>query len=351
MPSTINMETHPKKLKRWLMIALLLSLLVVLPLLYHIVSKTDFTSQYLKSSTGRATYLTDHNLTKLQDEDSPSRLGDGCYHVFLDVGANIGVHGRFLFEPAKYPDSPYSVPLFRDQFGDHRSNEDFCVFEVEANPKHWPRLDNVSQAYQKMGWRYHVVKAAAGDKHGTMSFHHQNDEKDSEWGFSVNKLPEGNVETVEIPTIRLAEWLQHEIFDRKIPEVPASGKKYKKPIIGMKMDIEGSEYIVLPDMILSGTYCHLDFLFGETHPKFAPFNFTGHRVPLNTIEDARKLQESLFLTMKSSRNCPTKFFYLDDESYLHDGQPLPNATAPLPNPQDLSTVWREGEREVWRWDD
>ena len=25
------------------------------------------------------------------------RLGDGCLHVFLDVGANIGVHGRFLF--------------------------------------------------------------------------------------------------------------------------------------------------------------------------------------------------------------------------------------------------------------
>ena len=26
------------------------------------------------------------------------RQGDGCFHIFLDVGANIGVHGRFLFE-------------------------------------------------------------------------------------------------------------------------------------------------------------------------------------------------------------------------------------------------------------
>ena len=25
------------------------------------------------------------------------RLGDGCAHVFLDVGANVGLHGRFLY--------------------------------------------------------------------------------------------------------------------------------------------------------------------------------------------------------------------------------------------------------------
>jgi hypothetical protein len=91
----------------------------------------------------------------------------------------------------------------------------------------------------------------------------------------------------------------------------------------MKMDIEGSECIVLPDMILSGAYCQLDFLFGETHPLFPPFNFPGQQVPLNTTADALALQEALFLTMKSSRNCATQFFYADDESYLHDGQPLP----------------------------
>ena len=26
-------------------------------------------------------------------------LGNGCYHVFIDAGSNVGVHGRFLFEP------------------------------------------------------------------------------------------------------------------------------------------------------------------------------------------------------------------------------------------------------------
>jgi len=32
-----------------------------------------------------------------------SKLGDGCYHIFLDVGSNIGIHARFLYEPDRYP--------------------------------------------------------------------------------------------------------------------------------------------------------------------------------------------------------------------------------------------------------
>ncbi len=30
------------------------------------------------------------------------RLADGCYNVFVDVGANIGVHTRFLYESLRY---------------------------------------------------------------------------------------------------------------------------------------------------------------------------------------------------------------------------------------------------------
>ena len=30
---------------------------------------------------------------------------DGCYHVYLDVGSNIGVQVRKLYEPRKYPDA------------------------------------------------------------------------------------------------------------------------------------------------------------------------------------------------------------------------------------------------------
>lgn len=66
------------------------------------------------------------------NESSPRReishLGDGCYHVLLDVGSNIGMHGRFLFEPDKFPLSKLSVPTLNKEFGTERDNRDFCVF-------------------------------------------------------------------------------------------------------------------------------------------------------------------------------------------------------------------------------
>ena len=33
---------------------------------------------------------------------TPKAQADGCYHVFLDVGSNIGNHVRFLYEPQLY---------------------------------------------------------------------------------------------------------------------------------------------------------------------------------------------------------------------------------------------------------
>ena len=52
----------------------------------------------------------------------------GCYHVLIDVGSNIGMHARFLFEPEKFPESKSSVPKLNEEFGMKRDNRDFCVF-------------------------------------------------------------------------------------------------------------------------------------------------------------------------------------------------------------------------------
>ena len=62
---------------------------------------------------------------------SRSALADGCYHIFVDGGANIGVHGRFLLEPGKYPDANEAGDVFDGEFGPpaDRDNRDFCVFE------------------------------------------------------------------------------------------------------------------------------------------------------------------------------------------------------------------------------
>jgi Methyltransferase FkbM domain len=262
--------------------------------------------------------------------DSPlhrePRLGDGCYHVFVDIGANIGVHGRFLLEPHLYNNTDTDVDFFDQQYGFNRSNEDFCVFEMEANPKRWPRLHQVSDAYQKhRGWRYHVVEAAASDQTGNMTFYKQGDDIRLEWGFTISKNTSTgpHVGEIQVKTLRLASWLQHEIFERHIPTIPPSQRKYyKRPIVGMKMDIESSEYLVLPDMALTGAFCQLDFVFGEFHSRNA-VDVEGQPIPLSTPQQAQEFEQALLTTLKSSRNCHTPMYVLDDESYLFDGQALP----------------------------
>ena len=272
-------------------------------------------------------YLNFRNETKLSEFTSASvhRQGDGCFHVFLDVGANIGVHGRFLFEPKKYPKARIAKSIFDGEFGADRDNRNICSFEFEPNPVHRQKLEAKSSAYQEMGWRYEYIQAAAGDFDGYMDFHHNNDSINEEWGFSVKNLVEGEAEIEKVPVLRLSSWIKHHVTERKIPPFPFGVNSNQTPKVVMKMDIEGSEYVVLPDLILSGALCGVDFLFGEFHPWFVPLNFTGHRIKLERRQDASHLQNVLIDVVPSSRNCKTRFKYLDDESYLHDGIPLPRS--------------------------
>jgi hypothetical protein len=280
--------------------------------------------------------------------------------IIILRSANVGVHGRFLFEPEKYPKSKSSVQLFRDEYGldSTRNNIDYCVFEIEANPKHWKRLDIISNAYKEhnKGWKYHIVKAAASDKEGNMTFYHQgtNDNRNNEWGFSnvhdYKKINDTNAYIETVPSIKLSDWIQYHILERIVPELPPSVSlslslllndtttinnksmnmnntisSKPKPVLGMKMDIEGSEYVVLPDLIHSNTICNFDFIFGEYHTRFAPIDpSVGHRVSLTTRKELEMYERSITQVIESSRNCNVRWISSDDESYLRDGIPLPN---------------------------
>ena len=245
---------------------------------------------------------------------------DGCYHVFLDVGANVGIHGRFVFEPEKFPHANKSRSVFDEVFGTSRDNRDICCFEFEPNPLHQTELKRKSEAYKKVGWRYHVMHMGASDHDGAIDFYHQGDEKYNEWGFSLKKLS-NDATKVSVPVIRFSTWVEREVNRRLIPSSPFA--TYIGPKVVMKMDIEGSEYVVLPDLLVSGAICGIDHIFGEFHPHFTPLNFTGMNVPLRNRTDASRLTDALRLALSSSRQCETVFQYLDDEAYLIDATPLP----------------------------
>ena len=87
---------------------------------------------------GRLGYDSDILSSRVTSRDRKEKLGDGCYHVFLEVGSNVGIHGRFLFEPQKYPNAKEAHGIFNEHFGprDIRDNRNTCVFAFEPNPTH-----------------------------------------------------------------------------------------------------------------------------------------------------------------------------------------------------------------------
>ena len=62
---------------------------------------------------------------------------DGCRFVYLDVGTNIGVQIRKLFEPKLYPRAKIHK-IFNYFFGNltERTNAGVCAVGFEPNPSH-----------------------------------------------------------------------------------------------------------------------------------------------------------------------------------------------------------------------
>lgn len=255
-------------------------------------------------------------------------LGDGCYHVFLDVGSNIGVHGRFLFEPDKFPESKSSVAMFAEEFGATRDNRDFCVFAFEPNPKFAKRQFELESVYKSMGWRYYFIFAGASNKDGNCTFYHDHmKDAEIELGFSAvakKTVYGGDAWPTIVPVIRLSKWIQHEIRDRKIPIDPIIRHKNGPQVI-MKLDVEGLEYRIFPDLLTTGALCEtVNLVMGEFHYSPAYKNF----FPMNLTSDGKNVLETWLYALpiagfftrlvEISENCITRISLQDDESYVSD---------------------------------
>ena len=273
------------------------------------------------------------------------KLADGCLHVFLDAGANIGIHSRFLFEPHQYPLAVEPHKIFNEAFGEQRDPRDVCAFAFEPNPAHQPRQQALQAAYAKMGWKYFPIHAGVGDvENTTLTFHHNDPLADgsnnvnSEWGFSVvDRYNKGAKSAVEVPIVHLAHWIQREIHGRTIPKTIYGNYNHQPPIprVVFKMDIEGMEFLVTPSLIFSGIMCQdIDFLFGEFHdaahiPKRAAINpqtGQGELAAFANWEKARDQYMAMWSAMKAvhPNDCKARYIDMPDkEHYLKDGIPFP----------------------------
>lgn len=237
------------------------------------------------------------------------------------------MHGRFLFEPHKYPKSKFAKK-FDELFGSNRTKQNICVFAFEPNPMHNKTQSTTQHSYTKMGWRYHYMPYGVSDSDGNLTFYrnfdHMAGSSMEEWGFSIHRenvtlhqrKEEGQTVTVNI--VDLARWVLDEIVDRTIPE--KTEYHLGSPVVTMKTDIEGSEFGTLLRMYRSRAYKVFKTILGEVHYNTYPQVIEGENYA--SKEDLTGLWKQLS-GMLGEDGGPG-FRQFDDEEYLHDGMVYPD---------------------------
>jgi hypothetical protein len=258
-----------------------------------------------------------HSYDKMPEHFDNSEYSN-CSFVYLDVGTNIGVQIRKLFEPARYPKAPV-LPIFDEHFGTDRkklaSSGSLCVIGIEMNPNHTNRLHELERHYKnKCRYRVHILtETAASTFDGRIDFWSDGDLKRKEWGASTimpkqdinahNDLEEtkavskgGNIrEKRTVRSLDLANFINSALAP------------HAKKIV-MKLDIEGAEHNILPRLIMTGALCSVDLFFMEEH--MLKFTAAQRTVFLQA--------KALFPDVARAAGCKAEMSMLDDETYLDD---------------------------------
>lgn len=228
-----------------------------------------------------------------------------CRRIFLDMGANIGMHARFLFEPELYPagdktnlakmynflDGHFGDPLVRTK---PSGETGVCLFGFEANPKRWDRLEKLNNCYRSKGWDVNYVINAVWHEKSELLFKSQDGIGD---GTASHIATEEGKDVVKVEAIDIVAFLRH-LRDTYHPEV----------VVG-KLDIEGAEYQVLPALERAG------FLCANSEGAFQAITLEYH---------PRQAQQPADWKVPQTFQCntPTQLIALDSEDYVRDGQEI-----------------------------
>ena len=264
---------------------------------------------------------------------------DGCYHVYIDVGTNVGIQIRKLFEPEKYPEANVHQ-VFDSKFGNitqrlqqtSDGGSMVCAIGFEPNSHHTKHLTEIESRYNRCGWRVVIfTEAAASDKNGVSKFYTDESYANLEWGGGILPPNLNNIaqetqknstipEFKEVTLIRLSDFLKNVVGTRRIPTPTNSSIP---PNVVMKMDIEGSEVDVIPDMLFTGGFQYINTIMVEWHER------------LERLEERKKAQSQLQLIVKTlseysdtMKDNGAKFSFnemdIDDETYYTSNFDFPS---------------------------
>merc|ERR1719183_2580786 len=173
-----------------------------------------------------------------------------CKQIFVDLGSIIGVNVRKLYEPEKYHGAKL-LPELEKAFGsaaDRRKPESgLCAIGFEPNPEHQDRLAKIEDAYTKRGFKVHFYPYAAWRSDGFMALNTTGkrepsaSDKSSEGAhLSMRSVQWPGAKDIMVRTVDMADFFQ---------TLPAGSVKL------LLMDIEGSEYETLAQMMQKNMLC------------------------------------------------------------------------------------------------
>lgn len=304
------------------------------------------------------------------------RWGDGCRFVFLDIGANMGISTRKLFEPAAYPphattwngkwaddNRPTSskgklyAHLFDQAFGtiaerSPRSFQGLCAFAFEPNIAHTARLRSLEACYASRGWRVKVfTRTAVSSADGATTFYRdsggtplaESDEAlaarravdlngrrkwSAERSSSIYRFPHRKKleeQGYPVTTVDLAAWVAKHVVQRRVSQ------GHRPAYVLAKIDVEGAEFEVMPKLLAAGLLCAdaISTITMEWHPGFLSLMGARERGlrHLPTAAEGGQLMQrvssaraSVPTAAGSTCSRKTTFESVDDETYLLDSK-------------------------------
>merc|ERR1712156_765721 len=238
---------------------------------------------------------------------------DGCRHVYLDMGTNAGVQIRKLYQPHLFPNASV-LPIFDKFFGPigTRDLKTICTVGFEPNIMHYETLKQLEKHYHDCGWRVYINLGTGVGKEEKMNVPYTHKKV---WNCPGRNMGCDEGTRSNVRQIRIADFIKDVVASRRFENSLANPTPYP-PSVVMKLDVEGRELDVVPDLVMSGALQHIDHI----HVDWTRDNYTDTTL----IDELSSAMDTLSRLGKDRTLLrTTEVSGLDDETYMYFEGSLP----------------------------